>query len=122
MDLTQEIILQHGRLSPYKGKLENPTVKVKLENPLCGDSLRVDIRIVKDQVVDACFSGEGCLISQAAASLLVGEILRVKNLNKIKKFNEETVFKLLGISLTLSRTQCALLSLRALKKAFKIIP
>lgn len=116
MDLTQEIILQHGRSSPYRGQMENPTLSVEMDNPLCGDSLRIDIKIAKGEVVNICFSGEGCLISQAAASLLLGEIKRVRKLNKIKKFDQETVLKLLGIQLTPSRVQCAMLSLEALRK------
>lgn len=116
MDLTEEIILQHGRHSPFKGKLKNPTFSSKLENPLCGDAIKIDIRIEKGEVTDICFSGEGCLISQAAASLLVGEAKRVKKISKIKKFDQETVLRLLGIQLTLSRMQCAQLSLQALKK------
>ena len=119
MDLTQEIVLQHGRFSPYKGRLEKSDLRVKMDNPLCGDSLRIEMKIDKDQVTDICFSGEGCLISQAAASLLVGEVKKVKDLQKIRKFDQETVLKLLGIDLTLSRMQCALLSLKALKKAVK---
>lgn len=116
MDLTQEIILQHGRCSPYKGQLKNPTISAELENRLCGDSLKIDMEIEGDRVRDICFSGEGCLVSQAAASLLVGEVKKIKNLNRIKKFNENTVFKLLGIVLTPSRVQCALLSLKVLRK------
>jgi len=116
MDLTEEIILQHGRHSPFKGKLKNPTFSSKLENPLCGDVIKIDIRIEKGEVTDICFSGEGCLISQAAASLLVGEAKRVKKISKIKKFDQETVLKLLGIKLTLSRIQCAMLSVKVLRK------
>ncbi len=120
MDLTQEIILQHGRSSPYKKKIKNPTASVELDNPICGDTVKIELEIIKGRVVDAGFSGEGCLISQAAASLLVGEAKRVKNIDKIKKFDEKTVLKLLGITPTLSRIKCAMLPLDALKKAFAI--
>lgn len=116
MDLTQEIILQHGRTSPYRGKMKNPTQSVELDNPLCGDSVRIDLKIANGEVEDICFSGEGCLISQAAVSLLVGEVKRVKMVEKVKRFNEKTVLKLLGIPLTLSRVKCAMLSLETLRK------
>lgn len=118
MDLTQEIILQHGRSSPYKGQLKNPTLRVEMDNPLCGDSLRIDMEIVKGQVADICFEGEGCLISQAAASLFIGKVKQVKDIEKIKKFNEKTVFKLLGIQLTPSRVQCAVLVLEVMRKIY----
>lgn len=119
MDLILEIILQHGRSSPYKGSLKNPTISMEADNPFCGDSLKIDIRIAEGKVSDICFSGEGCLISQAAASLLVGKAKHVQDIDKIKKFNQTTVFKLLGIRLTPSRVQCAMLSLEALRKALK---
>ncbi len=108
--------MQHGRHSPFKGKLKNPTFSSKLENPLCGDEIRIEIRLEKDQVVEIGFTGDGCLISQAAASLLVGEAKKVRNLSKIKKFNQETVLELLGIKLTLSRIQCAMLSVEVLRE------
>ncbi|MBI2338072.1 iron-sulfur cluster assembly scaffold protein [Candidatus Daviesbacteria bacterium] len=117
MNLTEEIILQHGRQSPYKGKMKNPTLKGEMDNPLCGDSLKIYIKLEQGKVIDICFSGEGCLISQAAASLLIGEVKKVKDLKKIKGLNEDVVLTLLGIPLTPSRLQCALLSLKTLKKA-----
>ncbi len=116
MDLTQEIILQHGRTSPYRGRMKSPTLSGELDNPLCGDSVRIDLKLAKGEVEDICFSGEGCLISQASVSLLVGEVKRVKKVEKVKKFNEKTILKLLGIPLTPSRLKCAMLSLQALKK------
>lgn len=117
MDLTQEIILQHGRHSPYRGSLKEPTHSARVDNPLCGDVIKIDIKITKNQVIEIAFSGEGCLISQASASLLVGETKKVKDLSKIIKFDSETVIGLLGIKPTLSRMQCALLSLEAIEKA-----
>ncbi len=117
MYLTEEKILQHGRLSSYKKRLKNPAISVKMENPMCGDSIVIDIKIKDNQASDISFSGEGCLISQSAASLLVEEAKKVKDISKLKKFNEKTVFKLLGIKLTLSRVQCGMLGLNALKKA-----
>lgn len=83
---------------------------------MCGDSLKIDIRIKKGQITDIVFSGEGCLMSQAAASLLVCEAKRVKDLKKVRNFSREIVLKLLGIPLTPSRVKCALLSLSVLKQ------
>lgn len=119
MDLTQEIILQHGRFSPFKREIKNPTLSAEVENPLCGDALQIELKIAKGEVVDAGFSGAGCLISQAAASLLLEEAKKVKELKEIKKFDKEIVLKLLGIQLTPSRVQCAMLAVEALKKALK---
>lgn len=119
MDLIQEIVLQHGRSSPYKGTIPNASVYQEMENPLCGDTIRVDIKIRKGQITNMVFSGQGCLISQAAASLLIDKIIKVKSIAKTKKFNDGTVFKLLGFNPTLSRTKCALLILEVLKRALK---
>ncbi len=119
MYFTEEVILYHGRSSPFKGMIQKPTRSAEIENSMCGDILRVDIKIDQSKIADIVFSGEGCLISQAAASLLVGKAKKVKHIDKIKKFDENTVLKLLGIQLTISRTRCALLSLEVLKKALK---
>lgn len=117
MDLLQEIILQHGRNSPHKGEIKNPTLRVKLENKLCGDTIKMDIVADKDIITDIAFLGEGCLISQATASLLIDKIKQVKKISKIKKIDKDTLLNLLGIPLTHSRIKCALLSLETLQKA-----
>lgn len=119
MDLTQEIILQHGRSSLFKGQLKNPTISAEVDNPLCGDSLKIDIKIENGSISDIAFDGQGCLISQAAASLLIGKAKQIADIEKIKKFDQEKVFKLLGFKPTLSRISCAILVLEALKKALK---
>lgn len=116
MDLVQEIILQHGLHSPNKRELQNPTLSIVAENKLCGDTIRIDLIIDRDKITDITFSGDGCLISQATASLLADEAKRVKNIDKIKKFDKDFILNLLGIQLTFSRIKCALLSLEALQK------
>lgn len=118
MYLMQEIILQHGRHSPFKGKIKHPTLSIKAENKLCGDSIKIDVLIDQNKITEIVFSGDSCLISQAATSLLINKIRKIKKINQIKKINKDTIFNLLGIELTLSRTGCALLSLEALQKAF----
>lgn len=117
MDLIQEIILQHGRNSPNRGEIKNPTLSVTAENQLCGDTIRMDIIVDKDKITDIAFSGKSCLISQAAASLLIDKVKKVKKIGKIKKFNKDTMFNLLNVPLTLSRVKCALLGLETLQKA-----
>lgn len=113
----QEIILQHGRNSPYKGEINNPSLRINAENSFCGDILKLDLRICKNTITDIAFSGEGCLISQAATSLLIEKIKRIQEIDKIKKINKKTMLDLLGIPLTPSRIKCALLSLEALQKS-----
>lgn len=117
MNLIQEIVLQHGRSSPYKRIMENPTITIGIENPLCGDSLKIDIKITEGKITDICFVGDGCLISQAAASLLLDKVKKVKKIDKIKEFDRDTIVNLLGFHPTPSRIKCAVLSLEALQKA-----
>lgn len=122
MDLTEEIILQHGQNSPHRGRLKDANYSADAENSMCGDSLKIELKIEKGKVLEAVFEGEGCLISQAAASLLIGKVKEIKDIEKIKKFNDKIIFKLLEIELTLSRVKCAQLSIQTLQKALRLLP
>ena len=85
------------------------------DNPLCGDRIRLDIRVGDDQrVTEVGFTGKGCAISQASASMLTEEILG-KTLDEVKQISKERVLEMLGIPLGPTRVKCALLSLKVLK-------
>ena len=85
------------------------------ENPLCGDQIRVDLRLDEEgKVKEAAFSGHGCAISQASADLLL-ESIQGKTVEEIKQLNKQDILDLLGIQLTPVRLKCALLSLKVLK-------
>ena len=71
-DLYREVILEHFKNPGYKGQLDPHDFSYEDENPLCGDHIRVDLRVDEnDLVTDAAFSGHGCAISQASADLLL---------------------------------------------------
>jgi len=100
--------LHFGTLDPCDFSYEE-------DNPLCGDVIRIDVRLDKEnQVADVKWSGEGCAISQASASLLTDEIIG-KTLDEIKAFPKEELLELIGVPLSMARVKCALLSLKVLK-------
>src|SRR5690606_40591569 len=82
---------------------------------LCGDVIRIDVRLDdQPRVAEVAWSGDGCAISQAAASLLTEEI-KGKTLDEVKAFASEELLALVGVPLSMARVKCALLSLKALK-------
>lgn len=114
-DFYRELILDHYKNPRHKGKLEPNDFSYEDSNPLCGDQIRIDVRLDADQrVKEVAFTGRGCAISQASASLLTESIVG-KPLAEIKQLTREDVLELLGIELTPARLKCAMLSLKVLK-------
>ena len=114
-DLYREIIIERYKNPLNKGELEPNQFSFEDDNPLCGDNIRIDLRVDKNEIItEAKFSGHGCAISQASADLLLDEIIG-KSLNEVKKFTKEDILDLLGIELGPVRLKCALLSLKVLK-------
>jgi nitrogen fixation NifU-like protein len=104
------------------GQLENPNFTYEEDNPLCGDVIRVDVRLGEDgRVAEVAWSGDGCAISQAAASLLTEEI-KGMTLDEVKSFSKDTLLELIGVPLSMARVKCALLSLKVLKAGAYGIP
>jgi nitrogen fixation NifU-like protein len=114
-DLYREVIIERYKNPVYRGELDPCDVRFEDENPLCGDHIRIDLRVGADgNVVEAAFSGHGCAISQASADLLLESVIG-KSLDEIKVLTKEDVLDLLGIELGPVRLKCALLSLKVLK-------
>jgi nitrogen fixation protein NifU and related proteins len=113
-NMYRENILDHGMNPRNSGILDPATIDFEVNNPLCGDRLRLTLRINADNVVtDVGWDGEGCAISQAAASMLGEEILG-KSLDVIRQISKEDIFTWLGIPISANRVRCALLGLKAL--------
>lgn len=114
-DFYREIIIDHYK-NPQNRRILSPAdISFEDDNPLCGDHIRIDIRVGEDnRITEAAFSGHGCAISQASADLLV-ESIRGKTLDEVKALSKEDILKLLGIELGPVRLKCALLSLKVLK-------
>ena len=113
-DFYREYILDHYRNPRNRGTLDPADITYEDSNPLCGDQLRIDL-LVKDGVVDDVkFSGRGCAISQASASMLT-EMIEGKPLDEVKRISKDDILEMLGIPLTPVRVKCALLGLKVLK-------
>ena len=114
-NLYREIIVERYKTPLYRGELNPHDITFEDENPLCGDHIRIDLRVDNEgRVTEAAFSGHGCAISQASADLLLEDVVG-KTLDEIKAMNKETVLDLLGIELGPVRLKCALLPLKVLK-------
>jgi nitrogen fixation NifU-like protein len=113
-DLYRDNIIDHYQNPRNYGTLVHPDISYEDSNPVCGDELRIDLQVKDNTVVDARFSGHGCSISQASASMLTEEIIG-KSLAEVKQIDKQYLLDLLGIPLGPVRLKCALLSLKVLK-------
>jgi len=113
-DLFREHILDHYQHPRCHGTLEDADVTYEDANTLCGDRIRMDVRTREGRIEQVRFSGNGCSISQAAASMLC-EHVEGRTLDEIKQLTREDVLEMLGIELGPVRLKCALLALKTLK-------
>lgn len=114
-DMYREVILDHYKNPRNYGTLDPADISYEDDNPLCGDRIRMDIRLGENETItEVAFSGQGCAISQASASMLT-EYLLGKTLEEAKKLSREDILDMLGIELGPVRLKCALLSLKVLK-------
>lgn len=113
MDPYQEQILEHYKEPQNFGALAHPTCSRKEQNTNCGDSFTFDFEISNvGEVINVGFTGEGCAISTASASML-SEYIKGKPLEEISSLGKDSVLELLGIELSPTRLKCALLALQA---------
>ena len=113
-DLYREVILDHYQNPRNYGTLEPADLSYEEDNPVCGDHIRLDLRLKDGRVSEVRFSGHGCAISQASASMLT-EAIQGKTLEELQAFGKDNVLDMLGIPLGPVRIKCALLSLKVLK-------
>jgi nitrogen fixation NifU-like protein len=115
--LYREEILDHYYSSPHRGRLECPDRVCDLDNPLCGDQVHLELNISDDGCISQVrFEGHGCVISQAATSLLADRV-EGATLDEARRITPADVIKLLGVSLSPTRMKCGLLGWKALQKA-----
>ena len=116
-DIYEEHVLDHYEDPYHRGGLEGATHSHEADNPLCGDVIHLDLRLAPDGTVEeAWFDGEGCVISQASASMLV-EKIEGKTLDEINNFSAQEMLELFGPKLTPNRQKCCLLPWRVLQAA-----
>jgi len=114
-DLYREQIIDRYKNPRMRGKLDPHDYSYEDDNPLCGDHVRIDLRVDGEgRVSAAAFSGEGCAISQASADLLMESVIG-KPLEEVKGYDKQALLEMLGIELGPVRMKCALLSLKVLK-------
>ena len=115
-DLYRDYILEHYRRPHNFGAIENATATQEGANPLCGDRITLQLRVLGGKVDGVGFTGRGCAISQASASLLTDEI-KGKPVESAAGMQASDVLDLLGIDISPARMKCALLSLETLQGA-----
>lgn len=113
-DLYRELILDHYQHPHNHGELPNADISYEDSNPLCGDKIRIDLRLKDSVVEEVRFNGKGCAISQASASMLTDELIG-KSLDEIRKIDKQFILDMLGIPLGPTRIKCALLPLKVIK-------
>ncbi len=115
-DFYRDFILDHYRNPRNHGHLERASASAEDVNPLCGDRIRMELDVRGGVIADVRFSGQGCAISQASASMLT-ESIKGMPLEEAAKLSKEIVLENVGIGISPTRMKCAMLGLRVLKSA-----
>ncbi len=117
-NLYREHILDHYGNPRNEGRLADADISCEWDNPVCGDVVRIDLRLADGRVSDVRFEGQGCVISLASASMFT-ELIKGKTVEELRALTDEDIFEMLGIELGPSRSQCGLLPLRVLQEGLK---
>jgi nitrogen fixation NifU-like protein len=120
-DLYRDYILEHYRRPHNFGVIEDANAQHEGSNPLCGDRITMQLRLSGGKIAAVGFTGRGCAISQASASLLTDEI-KGKDVDAAEKLTPDNVLELLGIEVSPARLKCALLSLDTMQHALHDSP
>ena len=115
-EIYQDHVLEHYECPYHRGLCPLATHAHEDDNPLCGDCVRIELRIDDGRIEEAFFDGDGCCISQASASMLV-EHIDGRTVEDIKRFNADDMLTLFGPRLTPNRQKCCLLGWRVLQTA-----
>src|SRR5690349_2908195 len=120
-DLYRDYILEHYRRPHNFGVIDDANAQHEGANPLCGDRITMQLRLSGGKIAAVGFTGRGCAISQASASLLTDDI-KGKEIDDAAKLTADHVLELLGIEVSPARLKCALLSLDTLQHALHDVP
>jgi nitrogen fixation NifU-like protein len=113
-DLYREQILDHYRNPRNHGTLDPHDASFEDTNPLCGDRIRIDLRVADGKIEDIAFSGRGCAISQASTSILT-ELVKGQPLEEALALERDELLDELGVPISPARIKCALLGLHVLR-------
>ena len=115
-DLYRDYIIEHYKRPHNFGELTDPDFQAHEVNPLCGDDLGVQIRVEDGKIADIKFQGRGCAISQAAASMATEELIGM-DVGEAAELPATWILELLGMPISAPRRKCALLLLKAVRRA-----
>ncbi len=134
--LYRQVIMDHYKHPRNRGTFEDESLTVEMNNPTCGDRIFLQFKLDGDVVEDVRFTGEGCSISLASASMMtqaikgkkIDEALKMSNLFSkmmlgeevdIEAFGLEDIEALQGVSNFPARIKCATLAWKAMEKVNK---
>lgn len=120
-DLYGAVIAEHFRRPRNRGTLESPDATHEEVNPLCGDRIRIELKLEGDRVVAARFRGDACMVAVASASLLTGMVVGLSREDAFR-FPEERLLAALETTLRPARVQCAQLPLQVMRAALSDAP
>jgi nitrogen fixation NifU-like protein len=112
--LMMDILLDHYRHPHNHGPLPGADIVHSEGNPSCGDQLEIALKTHGDKIEDIKFQGKGCIISQAAASILT-DLMKGEPIERVKDLSKEEMLENIGIPIGPMRLKCALLALKVLK-------
>jgi nitrogen fixation NifU-like protein len=115
-ELYREIILDHYHNPQHRGRIHAASLEAAEANPLCGDTLSMQLIIEQSKVTSVVWEGQGCAISQAAADMLADELIGM-TVEEARRVDAKTMLELLGIDPGPARMKCALLALATVEKA-----
>jgi nitrogen fixation NifU-like protein len=119
-DMYRQQILDHYKNPRNYGELEDPTFSHVGENPMCGDEIRVDVSLDDEKTIQqVAFSGDGCAISQAAASML-SQQLHGKSVDELLDMDRDDVIDMLGVEISPMRVKCAVLAEKVAQDGYEI--
>jgi nitrogen fixation NifU-like protein len=120
-DMYRQQILDHYKNPRNYGELEDPTFSHVGENPSCGDTIQIDVELAEDgeTIERVAFSGDGCAISQASASMLT-EKLRGKSLAELAEMDTNDITEMLGVDISPMRIKCAVLARQVAQDGAKL--
>ncbi len=118
-DMYREALLEHYRSPKNYGRIARADISYRDFNPVCGDEIEIFIKVKSSRIESIKFTGKGCAISQAAASILT-ENIKGKKLEEAKKMSNEQMLKMIPVKVSHLRMKCGLLALKAVQKGILI--
>lgn len=115
-ELYRDYILEHYKNPKNFGELPEHDLEFHDKNPLCGDEMEVHIRVEDGKIADLKWHGQGCAISQAAASIASEELIGME-VGEASELDADWMLDHMGIAISATRRKCALLNLKVLRGA-----